>query len=336
MQGGVTQTGARKLLKFISMYLHDDRVAPCGFVIGIVFVLSLAENVDGQFIFANYPGPTTPILDNFNRNDSATLGPNWSNGTAEPGASNTYENFQVNNQTLYMDAPVHHYDADYWIKQIFGQDQELYCTLVQPPLGNTSLSLMMRRPYPYGGISSTNSTGWKIAVFHDGLQQYYADGVVGSFGTTVGPYYTITWKPGDKLLLRMVNDTMLVWFSNASVGWSLIINNSSPKYIRPGYLGLYCVGDSNNISNGDIRIDDFGGGDINSSIFASPSANSPPFVPIVAPSTLLVSPSSSPSGFASPSVVLAASAPSPLPMSSVPSPTAPPTVYIMNCACFCC
>jgi K319L-like, PKD domain len=211
------------------------------------YVLRLMVNdgtVDSTDTVTITAGPTTSILDNFNRADGGP--PASVSWTSLSGGTSGFK--VLGNQAAANDAGT---NLDYWNASAFGADQEAYFTIITKPTGvDSSLGILLR-------FDSVHETGYLITAAPqagtDTIGFYRIDG--GSVNHVVGSDIQQEYVAGDRLWVTAVGDTISVYLDEGS-GYIFLGSYTDPNpYDQGGNIGIYG-------STATGVLDDFSGGTI--------------------------------------------------------------------------
>lgn len=183
--------------------------------------------------------PTTPILDNFNRADSGTLGSNWTiSGDVDLAISS--------NQAAPSSAAA--FNNDYYNVKTF-LNCEAYVTVNVKPTNGDLMGLQAR--FQSGGetyyleiISDAGTDTWALGYF---------DGISSGFELDSG---TQEITNGDSFGIACIGSSIQAWYKSGAGAWTLLSSKEDTTLTADGFLGLYAepAADTN------IRFDNFGGG----------------------------------------------------------------------------
>jgi hypothetical protein len=183
--------------------------------------------------------PSTPVLDDFNRTNSATLGANWTI------TSGNVTNFSVGSNQAH-DANAVRFGWDYWNASTFGPDSEVYATVAT---ASSDARRVCLRFDPTGGNSgyclNQISNTWTLLR------------LAGGPSTQLGAAYTQNLNVGDKIGLRAVGTQLEAWYYDSSIStWIPLFSRTDSTYTGANYIALESRASD---------IDDFGGGNFSSS-----------------------------------------------------------------------
>lgn len=188
--------------------------------------------------------PSTPVLDDFNRADAGNLGPDWTDGlNGNDGVSNTVKGQNAGwNITSWDDVPL-------------TADNEVYITLATIVDGDKA-GVYLR--WDGGAGSGYGVTAHAISGDHQ-INMYRTDGFT---DTSLGILRGFTFASGDKLGMSIVGSVISVFYKDGAGDWKLVGQFTDTTYSNIGLMEILTFGTS-------VRLDDFGGGDIVTSIPAS-------------------------------------------------------------------
>ena len=185
-------------------------------------------------------GPTTPVLDSFNR-ANGPAGSNWS--LIKAGTAFAAMNVSGNTAT---DASATAYAWNYWNPASFGPDTEAYATVASYGSDTIRIGARVTLGTGYSGyfVSITSTGAWSIIRFDNG----------GSPVTlATGP--TQTLASGDKIAIRIVGSQITALHYTTATGWTQVLSydtsHDATRYTTAGSLALEFKTST---------IDDFGGG----------------------------------------------------------------------------
>jgi hypothetical protein len=191
-------------------------------------------------------GPSTPLLDDFNRPDnSGPPGPSWSHLIVS--ATTASNDFRIVGGRI---TGIANSNADYWNVQPFGPDCEAWVTVaVKPSSDGDTVALGLRFQNPQ--LSTAN--GYQGYFYNKtGTDTYQigkrTNGSFSALASVTGPEL----QAGDRLLFRASGSTLELWLQHAN-SWTLVLTTSDSSYAGAGYLTLT---GRNTVE----RLDDFGGG----------------------------------------------------------------------------
>jgi hypothetical protein len=182
--------------------------------------------------------PTTGILDNFNRTDSANLGANWN----QPWGSTAI----ASNATSSANAD--EYASAFWNNATY-TDVEVYYKITQK--GNYADGRLFFRLNNMADDSTTNG----YTVVWTGTYLQITRYELGS-ETNLGSSISQTIADGGIVGVSMVGTLITVYYNGSSVG-SYDTSGDATKYSSAGYIGLNTYR-----ATGTTIIDDFGGGTV--------------------------------------------------------------------------
>jgi hypothetical protein len=191
------------------------------------------------------PGPTTPVLDNFNRADGP-VGANWANIRG----SGFYYAMNVSGNAAVDAAVSSGYAWNYWKPATFGPDAEAYAT-VAAYSGTDTIRIGARVT---GGVSSYS--GYFVSVSPSGAWSIIRIDNGGS-PVTLSSGVTQTLASGDKIAIRIVGSLVTALHYTAANGWTQVLSydtsTDATRYTAAGSLALEFR---------QSTIDDFGGGSL--------------------------------------------------------------------------
>lgn len=205
------------------------------------------------------PFPATPVLDTFTRNDSASLGGNWS------GGANAY---RIRSQQLsavspsVFGIPLPLTATTQWSSgAAAGANQEAYATFTKAGAAGSQIGLLLKAT-GLGGIRVVRTgTGVDVRTTTNG----------GLSWTTQASYPTIV-SAGQRLGARALGGLVTVYVGGTQVGSVDVTTTVNPWPAAfatgGGRIGVYSSLDPATTSN-DLRLDDFGGGNV---VIAAPGA----------------------------------------------------------------
>jgi hypothetical protein len=210
-----------------------------------VRVVVTASNSAGQAsassaataVVTQQTGPTSPVLDTFNRANGA-LGPNW--GSVAGG----FVNLVVSANTA-VDTSASSYAWNYWKARQFGPNSEAYATaasLVQTDLIRVCVRLTSPTSTSRSGYCLQESAGsWSIRRIDLGTSVQIG-------GTATQPVAV-----GDRLAIRAVGSTITVWYQPSGGSWTQLLSTTDGTYATAGYAAIETRGSA---------LDDFGAGSL--------------------------------------------------------------------------
>jgi hypothetical protein len=214
--------------------------------VGSAFATSKASAV-----VSTAPGPVTPLLDNFNRPNTA--GPpssSWSHTVI--AATNATSDIAISGQQATGLANAN--GADYWNPQTFSPNSEDWITITaKPSVDQDSVSLGLRIQNPASASTSGGYQAYYIYRSTPPDQYKIVLRPIGQAGAVTltsanGP----TLSPGDHLLFRAIGSTLELWRESGTT-WTRILSTTDSSITGAGYLML-------SARNTTVRIDNFGGG----------------------------------------------------------------------------
>jgi hypothetical protein len=191
--------------------------------------------------------PYSPVLDDFNRANAATLGAAWSPfGQAGNDAG-------IINNTAY-DAN-NTWNLLYWNAGTFGPNSEMYST--QAALittdGDTFEHFIRMKDMVPGAF---NYDGYTCTWYRQDASNHFLQikRIDNSAATQLGPSITITPTAGDSYGIEAIGDTISAYEKAGSGAWTWKGGRTDSTYAAAGYIGFGFPNEAN------WRLDDFGGG----------------------------------------------------------------------------
>lgn len=195
--------------------------------------------------------PTTSVLDDFNRANSASLGANWTNpvftGNPSPRiVSNAMGPAGDDSGTVYCDA--------YWSASTFGPDSECWVT-VSASNTNKGREIYVRltgldgSPSGYSAFAadiSGTSNNWTLNRYDNGTF------------VQLGAAFTQSVAAGDSIGLEMIGSSLVFYYKAAAGSWASVTSRTDATYSGAGNIAL-ALQQGSGTSN---RFDDFGGGTV--------------------------------------------------------------------------
>ena len=189
-------------------------------------------------------GPTTPVLDNFNRANGG-VGSGWSNIKVASG----FAGMNISGHAA-VDSSATQYAWNYWNGSSFGPDCEAYVTVSSYGASDTIRigARVTGGTNAYSGyfVSVASGGAWSIIrIDNGGSQATLASGVTQAIGN------------GDKIGIRIVGSVVTALDYNSGAGWTQVLSYNTAsdgvRYTAAGSLAL-------EFRSG--TIDDFGGGTV--------------------------------------------------------------------------
>ena len=195
--------------------------------------------------------PTTSVIDDFDRGDSATLGANWTEGDIEPdGPGGT--NLQIVSNKCdnigFLSA------SGRWNVETFGPNCEVFATVDRTPGVDDRYFLHARIVQP--GTSTFDGYSLCLKNISSVLNFILVRWDNGS--RTDIATQAVTFNTGDKMGLEIIGSALKGYRYNGST-WSEEISQTDTNHGAAGYIG---VGDSLIVSDYGILYNDFGGGTV--------------------------------------------------------------------------
>jgi hypothetical protein len=185
-------------------------------------------------------GPTTPVLDDFNRADGG-VGANWSTFAGLGGLN------VASNQVAGSGASA---NLQYWNVSQYGPKSEAHLKITAKP-GNGQAIAVSLRCKDVSSISTLD--GYTLAAIQQsGTDVLRCQRVDNSVATTLGADISQEYAAGDGILLRANGSTLEIEYFNGSA-WTQLTTRSDATYQGAGYLMVTVQGTTG-------RADDFGGG----------------------------------------------------------------------------
>ncbi len=181
--------------------------------------------------------PTTSVLDDFNRADSASMGANWT-GALWSGEADLDI---VSNQAKTVTGT---WNSAYWNPASFGPDCEVFCEW------RANRVLLNLRCVNIGaGTLDGYEAGVSAAV--NALVIFRTDNEV---GTQLGAGFAQAFTAGDLIGFEAVGSSLSVYYKAAAGSWTLVGTETDGAYSAAGRIGLEV--------NAAGILDDFGGGTV--------------------------------------------------------------------------
>jgi hypothetical protein len=202
-------------------------------------------------------GPTTPVLDNFNR-ANGPVGSNWA--VLRPtgyATMNVSGNAAVDSSTTTV-------ASNYWKPSTFGPDVEAYATITTWGGSGESFRVGARIVNP----GTTNASGYFAQISGTGVWSIIRVDAGPSTTLATGP--TLVPSTGDGVAIRVVGSVVTVLHSSGGV-WSQVMSydtvSDATRYTAAGSIA---------VSFKPSTIDDFGGGTLGGA--TAPANTSPPTI----------------------------------------------------------
>jgi len=215
--------------------------------------------------------PSTPVLDNFNRADSSTLGSNWQGLSVSRWDETewvSYPRIAENQFAPWELAPEPYWTAPavgaYWL-DAQDPDCETYIT-ISSQIAVTALSIGVRCQFdPITNVGTAgyflnivsdaeNLAQWLVVTHTSPMMPGMSDDAVAISPTS--PMILLELVEGDKLGLRALGNLVQVYHNPVDdPGWSMIFEVEDNTYQDAGHLSLFL-----RLILEIDRLDDFGGG----------------------------------------------------------------------------
>jgi hypothetical protein len=182
-------------------------------------------------------GPTTPVLDNFNRANATTLGSGWSNEDAT-----RFKDFGITSNQAKDAATT--YAWDYWNASQFGPDSEAYATIAKAPTGSESVRLAVRNQ------PGKTNTGYAVQV--DATGHWTIQRLNGSASGQIAAGSTQALAVGNAVMIRAVGSTIQGLLLSGGT-WTVMVTATDSTYGGSGYVSMEAH---------TAILDDFGGGTV--------------------------------------------------------------------------
>lgn len=180
------------------------------------------------------PFPTTPVLDDFNRADLASLGPTYGANVHSAWPSFSIASNQASNGVTA-------FRSNYWLEQ-FQESQECYATLAVAAMPRMLCRLQNPGASPnYYEFSAAAPNAFLVRT-------------VAGARTQLGANLTYTPAIGDMVGLQVEGAAIRAWLNVAGGGWTLLGERTDSAIPGAGWIGFAAPTVASNI------IDDFGGG----------------------------------------------------------------------------
>jgi hypothetical protein len=196
--------------------------------------------------------PTTSVLSTFDGANEEPLseGGNWAGpiraASASLGACRLVSN-TVGPSTVGGIST----SESYWTPTTFGADQEVFCTVSAAATGTQGFSIWCRLQQEGAdtvdgyNLSYTHGTGFRMfRILNAGFSQ-------------VGSTNAQAVSAGDAAGLTVIGTDLEMWYKAAAGSWVSLGTGSNADVTGAGKLGISISGGSAN-----VRLDDFGGGEV--------------------------------------------------------------------------
>jgi len=196
--------------------------------------------------------PTTGILDNFNRGNSASLGSNHTEGDII-----SPDNFKILSNVCENGGGANLTASTRWNVETFGPDSETFCTMLTVPVfSGDRNSLAGRIVQPGAGVDGYGLSVRKGVSDTEFRIQRIDDAVTTDLGSGV----VVTIADTDKVGLEIIGTTLKGYLDTGS-GFVEKISRTDSNHSAAGNIGLYSWEQP---STGGIKmqLDDFGGGTV--------------------------------------------------------------------------
>jgi hypothetical protein len=196
--------------------------------------------------------PTTGILSSFTGSDEDPLseGGNWA-GPIRAASGTLNDCRLVSNTAGPSSVGGITTSESYWTPTTFGADQEVYCSIPTAPIGTQGFSIWARLQQEGANtvdgynLSYTHGTGFRMfRILNAGFSQ-------------VGSTNAQAVSAGDAAGLTVIGTDLEMWYKAAAGSWVSLGTGSNADVTGAGKLGISISGGSAN-----VRLDDFGGGEV--------------------------------------------------------------------------
>ena len=188
-------------------------------------------------------GPTTPVLDNFNRANGGA-GANWS--LIRPSG---FAALKVSSNAA-SDSSATSFTWDFWNQSTFGPDCEAYATIATYGASDT---IRIGARVTNGG--TTGASGYYAAITSAGAWSILR--IDAGPSTTLASGVTQTLASGDKVAIRVVGSVVTALHFTTAGGWVSVMRydtgSDAVRYTNAGNLAVEFKTST---------IDDFGGGSL--------------------------------------------------------------------------
>lgn len=201
--------------------------------------------------------PTTGVLDNFNRADSASLGASWAVFVSGDGRWGILSNEADGIAGWYGDA---------WGTALSGPDQEAHAKIANK--GSTTAPSRVSLWVRVQETGTTTPDGYGVQFYNDaGTDVWEITRLDNNVGTTLGATFTQEVTNGDSFGLSVVGSTIRAYHKPAAGSWTELASRTDTTYTAGRTIAI----EGNQT---DWRLDDFGGGDVVLTGSFSPASNS--------------------------------------------------------------
>jgi hypothetical protein len=195
--------------------------------------------------------PTTAVLDDFNRADTASLGANWLH-TYAAGQGAGFDGGISSNQAYNPDSGTAH--PLYYTAAQYGPDCEVYVTMpVLPPAGSSVF--VGARIGDVGGVGYSGYMA-SILVGASGNDEFEIYRVDAGIATLLSSTYIADAADSSAIGMEIRGSTITMFYKVSGGSWLQIMSVTDATYASAGYLLLNLPND------GAARYDNFGGGTV--------------------------------------------------------------------------
>lgn len=193
------------------------------------------------------PFPNTPVLDNFNRADAASLGANWMGGIATDDYGNGLK--IVGNAALGVTN--YSFSSSYWNAAVFGPDCEVYGTFILPPTQTYKAVRLWAR---MTDIGTGTFAAYRATVLYreSGGADLSLHAVVGNTATQIASGSGAI-ASGDVWGLGVVGSAVTLYRNDSAV-----LSATDTTIANAGRIGI-------SLERDEWTLDNFGGGTIGAS-----------------------------------------------------------------------